>query len=368
MQIENFSLKNFRNFHNVEEINFPKDAILVAAAPNATGKTNFLESIVMLLRGKSFRATTEECIRWGEQGFLLQGSVASDKEKTGVAVRYYLPSRKMRIEENNMPASPVTFYSHFPIILFLPEDTFLFARGPAQRRNFLNQVLVVSSPYLSSLVQYERSLRQRNAALKAADSYESVQMWSELLVEHGDVLWQQRDSFAQFLNIHLSDTYTSLFDEKLDFAVSLQRSAADSDKFTKALRAAFAAEKRYGYTLSGPHRDDIEILVDGRPVQTVLSRGQARSAVIAMKIISQQFMQQICNQVPIMLFDEVLSELDDRRQETLLRHLPGGQIILTCTSVPSVLQKRDNAHLLDLRNILTGQPEEQVSEKVKVSA
>ncbi|MCH8748634.1 hypothetical protein IH781_02690, partial [Patescibacteria group bacterium] len=165
MNITSLTLHNFRNFWQSPEIDLPRGALLVAAAPNATGKTNFLESLVVLLRGKSWRGATEDCVRWGQESFTVRGEVEHGGIKSQLAVRYHRPTKKLRIEEDGSPASPITFFSHYPFILFLPEDSFLFAGGPALRRNFLNQTLVCSPAYVSALVQYQRALRQRNAAL-----------------------------------------------------------------------------------------------------------------------------------------------------------------------------------------------------------
>src|SRR5688572_18239677 len=118
MYIKQLALTNFRNFTDVDEIIFPENSFLVAAAPNATGKTNFLEALTMLLRGKSFRASNEECVRWGADSFVVRGEVVSNSGQAHIAVRYYTPTHKLRIEENGIPASPVTFFSHYPYILF----------------------------------------------------------------------------------------------------------------------------------------------------------------------------------------------------------------------------------------------------------
>lgn len=171
MYINQLSLHHFRNFEDVESVEFPDKALLVAAAPNATGKTNFLEAMVTLLRGKSWRANLAECVQWGADGFLLQGQMSYREGQANVAVRYHVPTKKVRIEEDGLPASLVTFYNRYPIVLFLPEDTFLFNRGPEQRRNFFNHTLVSLPSYLASLVQYQRALKQRNALLKQAGSF-----------------------------------------------------------------------------------------------------------------------------------------------------------------------------------------------------
>lgn len=352
MRLKTLSLHQFRNFHTTHEVEFPPASLLVAAAPNATGKTNFLEAITVLLRGKSFRASAEECVAWGEEYFLLQGNVERGESTDQLSVRYHTPSHKLRIEENNIPVSPVMFYAHYPYILFLPEDTFMFHRGPAMRRNFLNTALISSPQYLSAAVQYHRTLRQRNAALKEAGSLADISGWTDLLVEHAGVVWSHRESLVNYLATHVGEIHAKLFDEEYNFEVQLVPGASDPVKFADLLQEAWPYEQRYKYTLYGPHRDDIRVLVDGKPAVAALSRGQIRSLVITLKIAVYGFVKKTSGENPILLLDEVLSELDERRQKRLLEALPQTQTLLTCTAVPKGVQRQGDAHLLDLRQII----------------
>lgn len=305
----------------------------------------------MLLRGKSFRASAEESVRWGEDSFLLRGSVVSRDGEARLGVRYHRPSKKMRIEENGAPASPITFFSRYPFILFLPDDTMLLTAGPPARRNFLNHTLVSLPGYLPALVQYHRALRQRNAQLKQVAAASDIEAWTQILVEHSLPLWKQRESFVQFINAQLGDIYQSLTAETLPLRARLVTSATP-EEYPEKLMGAFAYEQRVGFTLHGPHRDDIELTTQGRPLRAALSRGQLRSVVIALKIAAYRFIHKTTKEQPLLLLDEVLSELDETRQATLLQNLPATQILLTCTSVPKILHERDEVHLLDLRSIL----------------
>ncbi|MEX1997384.1 MAG: DNA replication and repair protein RecF [Candidatus Andersenbacteria bacterium] len=358
MYIKNLALTNFRNFTDVEEITFPENSFLVAAAPNATGKTNFLEAMTMLLRGKSFRASAEECVRWGEESFLVRGQVVSQAGEASIAVRYYLPSKKIRIEENSVPASPVTFFAHYPFVLFLPEDTFLFSRGPALRRNFLNHILLSAPTYLAALVQYHRALKQRNALLKTARSFADVEAWTQLLIEHSVMIWKQREGFVNYLNTHLSEVYTLFAGEECELQARLVMSSS-SEQYPVNLQQSFTQEQRYGYTIHGPHRDDLEVTSKDRPLRAALSQGQLRSAVLALKITAWRFLSTTLQEQPLLLLDEALSELDHERQGRLLKNLPPAQTLLTCTTIPPILEQRDNVHLLDLRSIAA--PEEDLS-------
>ncbi|MDP3997234.1 MAG: DNA replication and repair protein RecF [Candidatus Andersenbacteria bacterium] len=363
MEIRNLSLYNYRNFATVDQIEFPSQALLVAAAPNATGKTNFLESVYVLLRGKSWRVATEECVRWGEDSFIVRGTVDRAGGEGVIGVRYHKPSRRLRIEENGVPASPVTFFSHYPFEIFLPEDSFLFSRGPAQRRNFMNRVLVSSPVYVSALVQFQRALKQRNALLKTAKSFSDILGWTQLLVEQAVVVWQQRKALVDYINTNIAEWYEKVSGESKKFNVQLEGALPDKDEYMKLLEEMFGLEKRYGYTINGPHRDDLVVKSEKRLLATAFSQGQGRSAVIAVKLAAHKFMENVTKEKPLLLLDEVLSELDEKRQDFLLKNLPEAQILLTCTAVPNILRQRSNVHLLDLGLIVRQDEKENQSGK-----
>jgi DNA replication and repair protein RecF len=351
MKLASLTLRNFRNFIDTE-INTLDGGLMVAAAPNATGKTNFLEAVVMALRGRSWRASHSECVRWGEDAFIVQSEVARSEGSSSLAVRYHIPTKKMRIEEDGKPVSSVTFYKRYPLVLFVAEDTFLFTRSPAQRRNFLNQVLVTAPPYVSSLVQYQRALLQRNTALKQAQDFSYIASWTELVVEHGVVLWRYRQQLVDYVNANLVDMYEQVSGETLKLKAELVTTTDDPSQFQKQLARTFTSEQRLGYTLKGPHRDDVIVTSNGKPGSAVLSQGQMRSVVLALKLVTASFIEVFTNEKPLVLLDEALSELDTKRQKRMLANLPTMQTLLTCTSLPATLVNQDNVQLLDLRSIL----------------
>lgn len=366
MHLTSLALTNWRNFRRVEAIEFPQPSLLVAAAPNTTGKTNFLESIIVLLRGKSWRASLEQCVRWGEDHCAIQGAIQHRQHLANVSLRFQLNPRRLKIEEDGVPISPLAFYTQYPLISFLPEDTFLLTRGPAGRRNFANQALATVPAYLSSLVQYHRVVRQRNLALRSASAAAAVQGWTDLLVEYALPIWQQRLALIDFLSSHLGGVYSDLLGETIPFSIRLAPGLPSSAvgpisiaAYQGVVERAWPYEKRYTYTLYGPHRDDFEVMVEDRSASQILSRGQMRGLVLALKIAVWQFTKQLTGEGPIMLLDDVLSELDEPRQQSLLEHLPSGQILLTCTTVPPILTERSLAQFLDLRALLHVAPTRQ---------
>ncbi|PIT98412.1 MAG: hypothetical protein COT71_00780 [Candidatus Andersenbacteria bacterium CG10_big_fil_rev_8_21_14_0_10_54_11] len=353
MRLERLGLSHFRNLGGESEFELPPQGLLAAVAPNAAGKTNFLESIAVLLRGKSFRAPLAACVAWGQPGFMVWGDVTGS-ETSRVAVRYQADGGKLRIEEEGEVVSLLPFYARYPYVLFVPEDTFLFSRGPAGRRSFLNQMLVAHTSYLAALVQYYRVLRQRNQALKSARSAEAVGVWTELLAEHAAEVWRFRRGAVQFFAGRTEALYQELTGERRELSVRWQPGAQAPEAFTDELDRQFSASVRAGHTLTGPHRDDFIILTDGRPVAAVLSRGQLRGLALALKVLTYQYLVQVCKREPLVLLDDALSELDETRGAALLNHLPAAaQIFLTCTRLPRALARADSVFALDLRRLIT---------------
>lgn len=352
MKVTSLALHQFRNLTVSSPISIPSAPLVALLAPNATGKTNFLEAIVVLLRGKSFRASTAECVGWGKDNFVVRGSIENGQAHTGLSIQYRTPTKALHIRENDAPVSPVTFFGHYPIVLFLPEDAFLFSRGPVGRRNFLNTSLASNTSYLASVVQYHRVLRQRNAALKHMKAKGDIESWTSLLVEHAQAVWSHRRMFVDYLSVQVPEIYKNLFREDLPFQVSFIPGASNIESFRELLDDSWKYEERYRYTLYGPHRDDIAITVDGRAAASVLSRGQMRGLTIANKVAAFSFMKQLLGQEPLLLFDEVLSELDPDRQKSLLEYLPASQVILTCTSLPEEVRRGSSTALLDVRSFV----------------
>lgn len=350
MKVLSVSIYQFRNLTLPAPIAIPSAPLIAVLAPNASGKTNFLEALVVLLRGKSFRARNEECVEWGKDNFVVQGQVDYGQGSAGLMVAYSVPTKAVRITENSAPVSPVTFFGRYPLVVFLPEDAFLFSRGPVGRRNFLNTSLASNNNYLASVVQYHRALRQRNAALKHAKSSAEIGPWTDLLVEHARAVWSHRILFTDYLASQVPDMYETLFHEKLPLELLFVPGAPNTESFRDLVEDSWKYEQRYRYTLYGPHRDDFEVRVDGRPASTTLSRGQMRGLAVACKVAAYTFMKQLLGQDPLLLFDEVLSELDPDRQKSLLEYIPASQTIMTCSHLPEEIRAKSETAVIDVRS------------------
>jgi DNA replication and repair protein RecF len=195
-------------------------------------------------------------------------------------------------------------------------------------------------------------LRQRNEALKKASAVTDISAWTDLLVEHANSIWRHRENLVSFWNDQINDMYYGLSGEKREFSVSMVFGVRDRERLLEEINQSFRLERRYGYTLYGPHRDDLVVLTKNKKVTTVLSGGQMKSLVIALKILSHRYMKQVSKEEPLLLLDDVFSELDENRQVTLIENLPATQTIVTCTSLPASLRHRKGVYFLDLRSII----------------
>ncbi|MEK7499652.1 MAG: hypothetical protein AAB649_03530, partial [Patescibacteria group bacterium] len=186
-------------------------------------------------------------------------------------------------------------------------------------------------------------------ALKTAQTLDDISVWTQLLVSHAQDVWTHRQAFVSYLDTRVSAIYEDLFSEKLDISLLFVAGAPHVESFEELLFEAWKYEKRYRYTMYGPHRDDFIVYVNGKKAEDAMSRGQLRGLVIAIKVAAYGYIKQLTGYDPLLLFDEVLSELDAVRQKNLLAHLPATQTILTCTAIPEEVKKRSDVFVLDVR-------------------
>ena len=332
--IHKLNLTNFRNFDK-KEIEFG-EGINVINAPNASGKTNILEAIFMLSLGKSFKTRKiDECIKYGEQIGRLSTSgleVVITKDVAGWP--------KKRLLVNGVPRRLVDFAGNIKTVLFAPQDLELITDGPALRRNFLDNVLCITDrEYRRSLLSYEKGVRQRNRLLMqirdngAAES--GLYFWNQLLIKNGDYISTKRRELIDYIN---SQNKCNLeYDPS-----SISESRLEQYK---------TAEVASATTLVGPHRDDFSFLKDGRNIASFGSRGQQRMEVLYLKLAELSYIEEKTNVKPILLLDDIFSELDHIHREIVMQTLNSHQVIITSADehnldrIKSINQKVDNIFL-----------------------
>jgi DNA replication and repair protein RecF len=341
-------LKNFRN-HADTVLDLGDGANLIFGN-NGQGKTNILEAISYLSLTKSFYATSDATVvRIGTGGFDVGGVVVTGGGiEHGIRCVYDQETRAKRFTINHtQPETLASVIGRFPVVVLSPENSAITFGGPAERRRFLDIVLSqVSRSYLEDLLEYRRILRQRNKALsesvtRSVQQRDLLEPWSAGLVERGSRIIQRRREFVAEFERYVQSAYRKFVAAKEDPTLEYQSvrglpPGTQLDEITAALSAELKRreheEFRRGLTLTGPHRDDLSLCINGREVHAYASQGQHKTFLIALKVAEFFYVRERRSEAPLVLLDDVFSELDAKRSETILDLLAAlGQTIITAT-------------------------------------
>jgi DNA replication and repair protein RecF len=353
MELESLTLKNYRNYGDLT-LEF-SDGVNVFLGENAQGKTNLLESIYVLALARSHRTSSDkDLIQWSEKEATISGRVKRAISDTPLSLNFSNKGKKARV--NHLEQSKLSQYiGQLNVILFAPEDLELVKGAPSVRRRFIDMEFGQMSPlYLYNTTQYKRILKERNAYLKRLQLKQTadtvfLDVLSEQLVNVGAQILLARESFlkkleqaAQPIHAEISDQRETLhlvynssvnFDEKDDLA-------GVTAAFEAALLKQRAREIMMGSTLLGPHRDDLQFIVNDNDVAVFGSQGQQRTTALAVKLAEIDLMQQETGEYPVLLLDDVLSELDANRQTHLLLAIQDKvQTFITAPSLTDVARQ-----------------------------
>lgn len=351
MYLENLSLKDFRNFSELKVDFDPNVNIFVGS--NAQGKTNLLEAIYFLALTRSHRTSSDrELINFGAKNATLEGMV--HKSQVEVALKLRLTSKGKMAWVNRLQQHKLSRYvGQMNAILFSPEDLALVKGGPALRRRFMNlEFSQVNPEYLYFSSQYQQVLQQKNNYLKQLASGKAndqvfLEVLSDQLAAIASEIIIRRYRYINFLNSYAQDAHRQISDEQEELAVQYHPSVSNLNQgddikiIHQKVLASFqknkAAEIRLGSTLSGPHRDDMIFLINGKNAREFASQGQQRTIALSLKLAEIQLVHQLTNEYPILLLDDVMSELDHKRQSNLLNYIHGKtQTFITTTDLVGI--------------------------------
>jgi DNA replication and repair protein RecF len=350
MYIENIKLKNFRNYEDLD-VHF-ENKVNVILGENAQGKTNVMESIFVLAMAKSHRTSNDkDLIRWDEEYAKIEGRVR--KRNTSIPLELVISKKGKKAKSNHIEQQKLSQYvGNMNVVMFAPEDLHLVKGSPQVRRRFIDMEIGQVSPvYLHDMSQYQKILLQRNHYLKLLQTRKQtdtamLDVLTEQFVQYAAKIIEKRYQFLSLLQewaepIH-SGISRNLEVLKIQYKPSLDVSESmDLTKIIKEFQEKFAKirtrEIERGVTLIGPHRDDLIFFVNGRDVQTFGSQGQQRTTALSLKLAEIELIQAEIGEYPILLLDDVLSELDDYRQSHLLNTIQGKvQTFVTTTSVEGI--------------------------------
>ncbi len=349
MYIDQLVLKNYRNYEEANLSLSPKLNIFIGN--NAQGKTNLLESVYVTGFGKSFRTTRDkDLVRMGEEKAIVK--VHGQKAYTDVTVDFRLnksAEKDIRVNGNRL-SKRSDLFGALNIVLFSPEDLRLIKEGPSERRRFIDRELSQISPrYCQGLIEYMRIMGQRNELLKQIPYKKSMEamlpVWDEKMAKAGTDVIIRRNKFLKRLDEISHEIHKGITDEneKLKIKYLSNISVKNYDEydtiymvFEERLKKAYERDLKRGYTSVGPHRDDLGIFVNDIDIRQFGSQGQQRTAALSLRLSEIEIIKEEVGEYPILLLDDVMSELDSRRQNDLIKTMKDIQTIITITDVESI--------------------------------
>ncbi len=344
MFVKSLTVQNFRNYENISIELSP--GINVFYGNNAQGKTNLLEAVYVLATARSHRTTNEkECIRQGTEEAVLKTvfDVRGKEEKIDVCLRK-VGRKTIRI--NGYAAVKISeLIGRMHVVVFSPEDLSLIKNGPTQRRKFMDMEISQVDPiYLYNLQQYYKVLRQRNQLLKDVTHPELVSdtifAWDQQLAYYGVRIIERRQVFVRDLQEYTAKIHESITKSKEKLTIAYDhKMPTDEKEYLEILNRNLDKDIRYGTTGQGPQHDDMILFLNGADVRIYGSQGQQRTAALSLKLAEMRMMKEEVGDDPILLLDDVMSELDQERQLQLAEYIKNSQTIITCTGIEDSIRQ-----------------------------
>ena len=347
MYIQSIDLFNYRNYESLS-MEFDRETNILFG-DNAQGKTNILESVYLCGTSRSHRtARDREMIRFGQKEAHIRANVVKDEMTCRIDIHLH-QGRSKGIAINGMPVRKASdLFGLLGIIFFSPEDLNIVKNGPAERRNFINAELSqIDRIYLSDLTNYNKALNQRNSLLRdpsrQTDLKGTMDVWDEQLLFYGRKIIGRRKKFIEDLIPVVMKIHRRLSGGREDLLLAYEPSV-DDRRFEEELFISRDRDMRMGTTGVGPHRDDLRLAIGGLDIRKFGSQGQQRTCALALKLAEIQMMEISRGEKPVLLLDDVLSELDSGRQNYLLESINDIQTIITCTGLDEFVKNRISVH------------------------
>lgn len=345
MIIESVDLQNYRNYEYLNMVFDDKTNIIYG--DNAQGKTNILEALYVCATSKSHRGNKDkEVIKFGDEEAHIKVMV----KKNGIRYRIDMHLKKNKakgIAVNGIPIKKaVELFGIINIVFFSPEDLNIIKDGPSERRKFIDMELSqLDKVYLNSLVNYNKVVNQRNKLLKEInfsqkkEDYETLDVWDMQLVKYGKDVILGRIDFVKKINEIVGQIHKKLSGEKEELRIEYVPSV-NADDFEREVAYQRQRDIKLKSTSVGPHKDDMIFYINGNDVRKFGSQGQQRTAALSLKLAEIEIVKKIIHDTPVLLLDDVLSELDSSRQNFLLNSIGDIQTIVTCTGLDEFINNR----------------------------
>ena len=332
MYIKEIILENFRNY-KYEKIELNENTNIIFG-DNAQGKTNILEAIFMLGLGKSFRTNKDkELIKENEKNSKIEIKFVKNNRNEKIKLEI---TDKKRFYINDIPVKKISeIVGKINIVLFSPEDIEILRNEPIKRRKFLNIMISQLRPmYIHLMSEYNKGLEQRNNYLKQIKyenkSKNNLEIWDEQLVKLGIKIYKYRKKFIEKTNKKIKEIHSKITNNKENIEIKYKTNI-NKDNYLKKLKENIEIDIQKGYTSVGIHRDDFEIIINGKNVAIYGSQGQQRSSIISLKLAEAEVIYDEIEEYPVILLDDFMSELDKKRIHGFINNIKNNQVIITCT-------------------------------------
>ena len=343
MIVKSLKLKNFRNY-DLLSLEFD-DSTNIFYGDNAQGKTNILESVYLAATTKSHRGTKDrDMIQFEKDEAHIE--IVVEKKHVPFRIDMHLKKNNPKgIAINKVPIKRASeLFGIINVVFFSPEDLNIIKNGPAERRRFIDlELSQLDKVYLSDLSNYNRIINQRNKLLKDIyerdDLFQTLDIWDAQLVKYGNRIIERRKLFIEQINKIISSIHSKLTGDKEKLQIFYESGTGQTD-FETALRRNRERDMKFKSTSAGPHRDDICFMADDIDIRKFGSQGQQRTTALSLKLSEIELVKNTIKDTPILLLDDVLSELDKHRQNYLLDSIRDIQTLITCTGLDDFVNHR----------------------------
>ena len=353
MWIKNISLKSFRNYED-ENVDFTP-GINIFIGNNAQGKTNLLESLYYLANATSFKKIRDkDIICFGKESMSLKGLIRKDEYFKHVLIEVSQNEKNITVNDIKYERNK-DLKAMFSLVLFTPEDLLIIKEGPNLRRDLIDEIIIsIDFAYKRMKKEYDKLIFERNKLLKKQNSpyfYEQLDAFDKNITRLGFKIYKRRKKFIEIIDGFARDYHNILSEGREDLKLSYQADieANSLEDYYKIFVADRKKDLRYQTTQRGIHKDDIDISVNDKLLKSFGSQGQQRSAILDIKLAQVRLIKEVTGDKSVILFDDVFSELDEKRSKFLLENLSGYQTIITATNTKS-LDMVDKSHIRYIAN------------------
>lgn len=354
MKALELELYNFRNYSQ-EKVNFG-DEVNIIYGDNGMGKTNILEAVYYFSYGRSFRSNGREIIKEGEKESRIGLNFKNEERNYEGSIKF-LSGKRKEIYINEIELKKTSqLLGNFICVLFTPDEMSIVKGMPDLRRKFCDSSIMPLRPhFIKELIKYRNIVNQKTALLRSRD-YKTLDIWNEKMAECGSKIMLMRASYVERIK-EMSNTLQkdiSLGKESLELrynpSVKMGTNTEEiKENFLKKLEEYKEKEKESLFCMAGPHRDEIDIEINGKSAKNYASQGQIRTAVLCLKSAQMEIIKEETGKYPVMLLDDILSELDKKRRDFLISQIKGKQIIITCTDMENSFMG-ENANIIHIKD------------------